>query len=403
MRRAALQLLCAGALAVAWLQAATSVAQIAEPGAIGPREGLSLHPYATLSGVYNSNVLLEPSDGTGEFGMWLSPGIEANYRRGIFRSGIDVGADLQRYFGPIHLDGYYGRVAGFAELAPLPGVTVRLADAWAPQPLNLGLPDDDAANLVQSNRVEAEARLRRELPRELVLDLSLLGTRFDADPYEVRHDAELGGFSTQGDSIDVDYWDVTGRLELQRGFDRRTVAFARILARDRAYESATEYSFVEFSGLLGLRLRGPAQTELEIAGGYGHLDYRDGPAKPTALGLIELRGALDGGWRWHAGVSRNFTTDFSIYDYAETSGRVGLEKELGPRTRATVEFSGGQFNSEAPDVGNQTYWAVETALRRQLNRTMQAGLVFRHWQTNGDGSLHDVTQNRVILELKYRR
>jgi hypothetical protein len=398
-----MQLGLAGALAFAWLEGATAEAQIVEPGALGPREGLSLHPYASLSGVYNSNVLLEPDHGTGEFGLWLSPGIEANYRRDVFRAGLDIGADLQRYFGPIALDGYYGRIAGFAEVAPLPGLTLRLADAWAPQPLNLGLPDDDAANLVQSNRVEAEARLRRELPREFVLDVGILGTRFDADSYEVRQGADLNGFSTDGGSIDVDYWDVTGRIELQRGFDRRTIGYARILARDRAYESASNYSFVEVSGLLGLRFRGPAQTELEIAGGYGQLNYRDGPTKPTALGLLELSGVLDGGWRWHAGVSRNFTTDFSIYDYAETSGRVGVEKELGPRTRATVEVSGGQFNSEAPDVGNQTYWAVEAALRRQLNRTMQAGLVFRHWQTHGEGSLRDITQNRVILELKYRR
>jgi len=46
---------------------------------------------------------------------------------------------------------------------------------------------------------------------------------------------------------------------------------------------------------------------------------------------------------------------------------------------------------------------VEAALRHQLTRTLQGGLVFRHWQTDGQGDLNDVTQNRVLLEFKYRR
>ena len=45
----------------------------------------------------------------------------------------------------------------------------------------------------------------------------------------------------------------------------------------------------------------------------------------------------------------------------------------------------------------------ETALKDALAQLEQAGLVFRHWQTDGQGDLSDVTQNRVLLEFKYRR
>ena len=89
------------------------------------------------------------------------------------------------------------------------GLTLRVSDAYAPQPLNYGLPQDDLENLVQSNRLEAQARYRRELPDEFVLDLTLRGTRFDSDPYQVRQDPVPAGLPPGTESFNASYDDVT--------------------------------------------------------------------------------------------------------------------------------------------------------------------------------------------------
>ena len=44
----------------------------------------------------------------------------------------------------------------------MPGLTFALSDAWVPTPVDLGLPEDASANLVQSNRASAELSYWRE-------------------------------------------------------------------------------------------------------------------------------------------------------------------------------------------------------------------------------------------------
>ncbi|HME72312.1 MAG TPA: hypothetical protein VKM54_20965 [Myxococcota bacterium] len=374
-----------------------------EPGATGPREGFAWHPYASLTAVYDDNLLLEPGGGPGEPGLWFGPGIETSYTEGVWRTGADVGADLRQYYGSPHISQYFWRISGFAEVDAMRGLTLRLSDAYAPQPLNYGLPQDDLENLVQSNRLEAQARYRRELPDQFALDLTLRGTRFDSDPYQVRQDPVPAGLPPGTDSFTASYDDVTAEVELQRGMGREVIGYARVTTRERWFDALPQDDLTEVSGLAGIRWRALRNIEVELGGGYGQIDFHSGATTPGAIGLLQLKGDLEGGWRWNAGVTRMLTSDISGFNYAETVGHAGIEKQLGPRMRATVDAFGGQFDNQAPGVGNQKYYAVEAALRRQLTRTLQAGLVVRHWQTYGQGDLSNVTQNRVLLEFKYRR
>jgi len=390
-------------LAIGLLTATLARGEPGEPAAGGPREGFDWHPYATLTAVYDDNVLLEPSGGPAEPGVWFGPGIEANYREGAWRAGTDVGADLRRYFGSPEIAQYFWRLSGFAEVDAMRGLTLRVSDAYTPQPLNYGLPQDDLENLVQSNRVEAQARYRRELPQEFVLDLTLRGTRFDSDPYEVRRDPVLAGLPPGTESFTASYDDLTEQVELQHGLGRDLIGYARVLTRERWFDDLPQDDLTEVSGMGGIRWRASRLAEVELGGGYGQIDFHSGPTKPGAVGLLQVKGDLEGGWHWSAGVTRLLTTEISGFNYAETVGHVGIEKQLGPRMRATLDAFGGQFDNQAPGVGNQKYYAVEAAIRRQLTRTLQSGLLVRHWQTNGQGDLNDVTQNRVMLEFTYRR
>jgi hypothetical protein len=192
-------------------------------------------------------------------------------------------------------------------------------------------------------------------------------------------------------------------VELERHLGRDVIGYARIETRERWFDDLPADDLTEVSGLGGIRWRALRNLEVELGGGYGQINFHSGQTTPGAVGILQLKGELEGGWRWNAGVTRMLTSDISGFNYAETVGHVGIEKQLGPRTRATIDAFGGQFDNQAPGIGNQKYYAVEAALRRQLTRTLQAGLVFRHWQTEGQGDLNDVTQNRVLLEFKYRR
>ncbi|HKE12204.1 MAG TPA: hypothetical protein VKE73_11595, partial [Myxococcota bacterium] len=144
-----------------------------DPGeqASGPREGFAWHPYASVTAVYDDNVLLAPSGGPGEPGLWFGPGFETSFTEGVWRTGADVGADLRQYYGSPKISQYFWRISGFAEVDAMRGLTLRVDDAYTPQPLNYGLPQDDVANLVQSNRLEAQAHYRHELPDAFVLDV----------------------------------------------------------------------------------------------------------------------------------------------------------------------------------------------------------------------------------------
>jgi hypothetical protein len=376
-----------------------------DPGeqASGPREGFAWHPYASLTAVYDDNVLLAPGGGPGEPGLWFGPGFETSFTEGVWRTGTDVGADLRQYYGSPKISQYFWRISGFAEVDAMRGLTLRVDDAYTPQPLNYGLPQDDVANLVQSNRLEAQAHYRRELPDAFVLDVTLRGTRFDSDPYEVRSTPLPPGVPGGTDTFTASYNDLTEQVELQHNLGRDLIGYARIETRERWFDDLPADDLTEVSGLGGIRWRALRNLEIELGGGYGQIDFHSGPTTPGAIGILQLKGDFEGGWRWNAGVTRMLTSDISGFNYAETVGHVGIEKQLGPRTRATVDAFGGQFDNQAPGVGNQKYYAVEAALRHQLTRTLQAGLVFRHWKTDGQSDLNDVTQNRVLLEFKYRR
>jgi hypothetical protein len=363
--------------------------------------GFTFTPSLRTGAVYDDNVYFEPEDEVATGAGRAVPMLEAEYHHGRFHLGAEAGADLWWYPA---IDGWsdvFFRGGGFAEIDLWRGLTLRLADLYAPQPVSLGRPEDDVGNLVQSNRAEAALRWRRELARETALEAAVIGTRFDGAPAR--------GWIDQGTiAIDerfrTDFTEGAAMLELQRGFGRRTLAYLRAEGRERDYDELPQSDFGEAGGLVGVRFQGPARTQIEIAGGYGHVQYRHGgPSEPHARALVELTGEIGAGFSWRLGAQRRFTSDAVYSDYVENQFWVGLDKPIGERNHLSLAVTAGIADSDSRSITAPRWRGGEIALRRRLTRQMQGGLVFRRFVSDDSRTEREVTQHRVTLELEYRR
>jgi hypothetical protein len=357
-----------------------------------------------LTGAYETNPGLEEgSDADPTGSVWLAPLLEAEWRRDRVRVGGEAGADLRWYPQRTDLTEQFFRLRGWGELRLPRGFSFWLEDAFVPTPVELGLPEDDTSNLLQVNRVLGELRYRRELPRAFALEAAVGGSRLTGEPYDGLRDADNDGVLEDDGAFHPDYSEGAARAELQRGFGRRTTAYLRALARERWFDELPESDFSEVAGLAGVRVRGPARTEIELAGGYGRLDYAEGGPTPHVLGLAQVRGTVGAGWRWSGGIQRRFTGDVTGNEFVENTARVSLERQLGARTQLRIAAYGGMTDDHARNGQDLEWVGAELGIRRQITRHVQAGLVFRHWRSDGSLPKDSVRQNRVTLELYYRR
>lgn len=142
-----------------------------------------LHPSVTVRSVANDNVFFEKQGAEGDVGFWIQPRLELGYRTSVWEVGADLGVDFRRYTRHAELNQTFFRVKAFAEAGILPGLSVRVDNDYVPQPVVLGLPEDDTGNLLQTNRTRAEIRYWRAFDDRREITIGVLGQRFITDSF----------------------------------------------------------------------------------------------------------------------------------------------------------------------------------------------------------------------------
>jgi hypothetical protein len=367
----------------------------------GEPERFSFHPSIRVVGVADDNPFFEDGDSDWGLGAWIQPRIEAGYHRRAIEVGVDLGADLRRTIDEPDLSREYWRLTGFAEVGLLPGLSLRISDTYAPQPFQLGRPEDDAENLVQSHRLDARIRYWRQLPRGRELEFGLRGTRFMSESFRVER-PDGGGGLVIDDHFHPDFWEGAAYGEIQNHFGRLTTGFLRSQVRTRSLDEASDSDHTDVSVLVGVRSRRFSNLELELAGGWGLVSFASLGSSNRFLGRGDLRQQLPRGWSWRLTLENKFTADLSGDDFLESSGRVEVEKRFGERTAVTVGAFLSRFENEAWSRDDNFFGGAEVELRRQLTRRAQVKLSYRHWRNGGDYEFDDFGQNRIALEFSYR-
>jgi len=383
------------------LAAAALLGLPARPASAEGRLGdFTIRPSADFSAVFDDNLLLTDDDEESSFGVWIRPRLELGYRTETLDLGADLGADVRRYAD------YYSQMAeefwnlaGHAQVGLLPGLTLRVENAFVPNPVELGLPPDQGTNMLQTNRSDAELRYWHVLPGEREISLGVRGTRFFTDDYSEEIPGG-GGTVILDDNFNANYWGGTGFLEYQEPLGRRTSAYARGQTGYRTFDDSPRSDNLDYSLLLGLRSLRFRNTEIDIAGGYGRIHFSSLADQPRILGRANLRHRLANGWSWRIGVNHLTSADLLGNAANETTGRLGVEKLFADgRTAAGVTLFITRFDTKSWSDGANLFGGGELLVRRQLSRRTQVRLSYRHWNNQGGYELDDMLQNRLLVEL----
>jgi hypothetical protein len=265
----------------------------------------------------------------------------------------------------------------------------------------LGLPDDDVANLIQTNRAELEMRYWRELPGSREIAAGVLGGRFDTERFATPVSGP-GGSVVVDSGFRADFWEGAGYLEFQNPLGEQHSLYVRGLARHRSFDEDSDGNHLEASGLVGIRSHYEEWLELDLAGGWGWLDFSHESGQSRAIGLADLKIRRPGGWRFTFGLQHLLTVDIAGEDFLATTGRLGIEKYFGKRTAAEVVLFASYLHSDATSPHSNAFGGVEVSLRRQLSRRVEASLSYRYWDNAGAYEVDDFDQNRVVIGITYR-
>lgn len=367
----------------------------------GDRGVLTWHPSLRVTGVADDNVRFSGGDRDGSVGVWAAPRLELDYRAPIFAVGADVGVDYRYYRGedePV-TDLLY-RAVGWGEVGLGYGLSAKLSNAFVPQAVRLGRPEDDTANLVQSNRVDADVSWRRELGAGQELAAGVVATHFSSDDYSEAVPQPGGGFVTDPD-FEPSYAQGLVFAEYQRSLAERTEVFLRGQAAYRDFTQLSSGDNTNVSSLLGIRSRHFDALDLEASGGGGAVIFDDETGW-RALARLAAR------YRFAIGLSlwvtaRHLSSPDLVADPTHQSTlEVGFEQRFGPATALDARVFATRFLGDARGSGGNLFGAAELRLRRQITEQLQAGLTYRHWRNAGSLSLDDFYQNRVGIELGYR-
>lgn len=361
------------------------------------RNRFSFHPSIQMTAVADSNARLREDDSEGDLGVFLFPRVELGYQGHWFDLGADLGADIRRYVDGDSPSDEFFRLGGFAEIGLMPGLTFRLSDAYAPTPVQLGMPEDHSANLVQTNRTLASLRYWRELPGGREMLLALQGTRLSSESFS----ADVGD-GTIDDDFHADFWEGALVGEVQSPLFGRTSGFVRTHLRYRTFDDSSASDFGDLAVLVGVRTHWFRNVDFDVAGGYGLIAFDSG-SKHRFLGQASLRYRIADSTTLHlSGANRN-TADIVGNDFVESTGKIGLEQRFGERTAASLDLFLSRIDNEVWDSGANFFGGVEARVRRQIWRRTQLGLIYRYWKNGGDYDLDDFSQHQLSLVFTYRR
>jgi hypothetical protein len=389
-----------GAIALAALLAALWPAVVSRAAEDDARR-FSWEPSVDVKSVFDDNVFHADSARESDFGFWILPRLELEYAAPAYEVGADLGVDVRRYVDHSALDRTFGRVEAWGEAGLLPGLTVRLDDAFVPQPIRLGVPHDDPINLQQTNRTNLQVRYWRELESGREIAIGARGSRFMSDEF-----AQLvpgpGGVPTLDPDFRADFWEGGGFLEFQNPLGKTHAAYVTGLARHRSYDDLSTSDHTEVSGLLGVRAFWIKHLQLDLAGGVGLLAFDGGTNEPRFLTRADASYRFAGGLGVLLGFHNRFTSDLLGNDFVDTTGRLGFERYFGRRTSASLV--GFVSHLDQASLGSQTnlFGGVEVQVRRRLSRGLQLTLSYRYWENGGNYALDDFRQNRAWIGLAYQ-
>lgn len=361
----------------------------------------SWRPSIQMRGLWTDNIGLTQPRREGDFGFFAAPRVEAAYRTDAYELDFDGAVDVRRYTDDARLDDVFYRVNTGAEVGVLPGLSMRLSDAYTPTVRTLGLPDDDPANLIQSNRAQLEMRYWRELPGSRELAVGAIGGRFDTESFQTLV-AGPGGSVVLDPRFRADFWEGGGYAEFQNPIGEHHAGYLRTAVRQRSFDDEPDGDHLQVSGLAGFRSHIEPGFELDVAGGYGWLDFGGGQDESSVLVRADLNLRRPDGWRFQAGFHHELSVDIAGNDFQDTTGRIGVEKYLGTRTAVGVTGFLSQLQSDSTQPHGNRFGGFEVKVRRQLVRRVTASLSYRYWQNAGSFSRDDFEQSRVILGLTYR-
>jgi hypothetical protein len=389
----------------AWLASLALVAALVpvRAGAEGTPGDFSYTPSLSLVTVFDDNLFLTDTDEQSSFGVWVRPRLELAYRTETLDLGADLGADVRRYADYYSkLADEFWRISGHAQVGLFPGFTFRVANAFVPTGVELGLPEDQGPNMVQTNRTEAELRYWRGLPGEREIAVGLRGTRFFSDAFS-EDVPGAGGSVILDDDFHADYWGGIGYLEYQEPLGRRTTAYARAQTAYRSFDDSPRSDHFDYRLLLGLRSLRFRSLEIDLAGGYGRIHFASLGQQPRIEGRAGLRYRMPGGFVWRLGVQHLSSADLLGNAALETTGSLGLEKRFANgRTAAGVNLFVTRFDTDSWSGGANLFGGSEVQVRYQLMRRTQVRVAYRHWYNRGGYELDDLLQNRLLIELSLR-
>ncbi len=366
----------------------------------GSERRFSVRPELRAMFVADDNVDLRRG-GEEDLAVWLRPRVDLLYDRQKLSAGAQLGGDLRWYFDTNRLREAFADIVAWVEGEPLPGLTLRVSDAFVPRSVRLGRPGDATANLVQTNRLQGELRWRTELPRRRGLELGARGLLFQADGFPSSLDLDRNGTRDEFGDLQTDHVEGQGWIEFQYGLGRSSLVFLRSELRNRSYREISS-DFFEVAGLVGSRVQLGRRFRMEGALGWGRVDFQDIGPESRLVGRGELIWELPEAWTLRGSFVRRIATEAAGVDFGETSVRLDVEKGLGRRTRAELGLFFTHYDRDVAGEGGSHAEAVQLRLRRQLARRVELELAYRYWRNRGNAIDDDFQQNRVILGLHYR-
>jgi hypothetical protein len=348
----------------------------------------------------SDNAFYEDSGAEGTLGGWIAPRLELSYRRPSLELGADLGVDLRRYVDHSSLGDELYRGVAWGEAALGQGVSFRLSNAFVPQPVTLGLPEDEARNLVQTNRSEADLRWWHGLPGGRELEIGVQGSYFFTEDY-----AEMVP-STGGVVLDpdfhADYAQGLGFIEVQSPVGEATTAYVRTQGSYRSFGDVSSASHANLSMLVGLRSGRWKGLDLDVAGGVGALSFDSFGDEIRALGRLSVRWRVGEGWVFSLAGRHLTTPNLAGQEALDSTGELGVTKRFGSATEAAVRFFVTRFEGDLRSSSANLFGGTELTLRHQLTSQIQLQAGYRHWNNAGSLGFDDFSQNRLLLEIGFR-
>jgi hypothetical protein len=388
-------------VAATWLAGAVALPLPGARAEEGEDAQLRLRPSLEISTVADDNPAFADDAADWGAGAWLYPRLELSYGTPAIEVGANVGAELRRALAGSSLDAEHYHVSGFAEAGLLPGLSVRISDAFVPKPRWLGLPSDDSRNLLQTHRSDLAIRFWRELPAARELEVGVVGTYFTSETFAAVV-ATPGGGTAVDPNFRADFGQGAAFLELQSPLGRHTSATLLSQVGYRSFADAARSDHVNASVLMGLRSRRFGRAQIDVAVGYGLLAFEAHDNEHALLGNASLRVQLSPSWSGFISLANEFSSNLAGNEVVQASGRAGLESYFGERTGASISAFVSRFEDPALNRDESVYGGAELELWRALTRHTRLSLAYRYWRNGGDAAVDDFDQNRVVLQFRYQ-